>query len=80
MIYAYSRLKRILAERNLIVPQLYKRIREGGMRVNLKSLCPLNNGSQPVERLDLRVAGAICQACDTPLSELITFEIPKAKL
>ena len=78
--YAYSRLKRILGERNLTVQELHKRIRKGGMRVNLKSLYRLNNESHPVERLDLRVAGAICQACDTPLSELIAFEIPKAKL
>ena len=80
IIYAYARLKRLLGEPNLTVPELYERARKSGMRVNLKSLYCLNNESQPVERLDLRVAGAICQACDTPLSELITFEIPKAKL
>ena len=62
MIYAYSRLQRILGEPNLTVPELYERVLKGGIRVNLKSLYCLNNESQPVEHLDLRVAEAICEA------------------
>jgi hypothetical protein len=30
--------------------------------------------TSPVERLDLRIAGAICQVCAVPLSEWIIFE------
>jgi hypothetical protein len=77
---AYSRLKRVLDERKLTVPELLRRIKRAGMKVNLKSLYRLSNEHQPVERLDLRVAGAICRVCDVPLSELITFEVPKRRL
>jgi hypothetical protein len=77
---AYSRLKRLLGERNITVPELYKRIQPRGMQVNLKSLYRLSREHQPLACLDLRVAGAICQGCEVPLSELIIFETPKATL
>ena len=80
MLHAYSRLKQVLAERELTVPRLLQRIERQGMRVNLKSLYRLSNDRQPVERLDLRVAGVICQVCQVPLSELIVFEPPKPRL
>jgi hypothetical protein len=59
-----------------MVPALQKRIQQRGMQVNLKNLYRLSRAHQPLARLDLRVAGAICQVCDVPLSELITFETP----
>lgn len=74
MIQAYSQLKCVLSARKMTVPELYRRITQHGMRVNLKSLYRLSHEHQPLERLDLRVAGAICQVCDVALSELITFE------
>ena len=77
---AYSRLKRVLDQRRMTVPELHKRIEQVGMNVNLKSLYRLSKEHQPLERLDLRVAGAICQVCEVPLSELITFEMPKRRL
>jgi hypothetical protein len=77
---AYSRLKRLLGERKITVPELYKRIKQRGMHVNLKSLYRLSREHQPLARLDLRVAGAICQVCEVPLSELIIFETPEATL
>src|SRR6266849_1438341 len=80
MLHAYSRLKQILAEQDLTVPQLWRRIQQQGLRVNLKSLYRLSNKRQPVERLDLRVAGVICQVCRLPLSELIIFEPPRPRL
>lgn len=80
MVHAYSRLKQVLAEQELTVPALCRRIQQRGLRVNVKSLYRLSNDRQPVERLDLRVAGIICQVCRVPLSELITFEPPKARL
>jgi len=80
MTQAYSRLKRLLSERNITVPELQKRIQQRGMHVNLKSLYRLSREHQPLARLDLRVAGAICQVCEVPLSELITFETPKGTL
>jgi hypothetical protein len=62
------------------VPELHRRMRKQGLRINLKSLYRLNKDQQPLERLDLRVAGAICQIFDLPLSELIAFESPRTKL
>jgi Cro/C1-type HTH DNA-binding domain len=80
MTQAHSRLKRLLGERNITVPELQKCIKQRGMHVNLKSLYRLSREHQPLARLDLRVAGAICQVCEVPLSELITFETPKRML
>ena len=72
--YAYSRLKRLLKQQKMSVPELHRRIRGQGLHINVKSLYRLSNDSQPVDRLDMRVAGAICQVCAIPLSEWIVFE------
>src|SRR5437762_1170553 len=80
MVQAFSRLKRVLDEQNMTVPQLHRRLREQGLHINLKSLYRLNNDQQPLQRLDLGVAGAICQVFTLPLSELIAFETPQHKL
>jgi hypothetical protein len=80
MLHAYSRLKRVLQEQNVTVAELHRRLREQGLRTNLKSLYRLSNAEQPLKRLDLRVAGAICEALALPLSELIAFETGKEKL
>lgn len=80
MLQAYSCLKRVLGDRQWSVPELHRRIRQRGVRVNLKSLYRLNHEGQPLERLDLRVAGVICHVCQVPLSELITFHQPTDKL
>jgi DNA-binding Xre family transcriptional regulator len=74
MVQAYSHLERVLSERRMSVPELRRRILRRGVNVNLKSLYRLSKERQPLERLDLRVAGAICQACEVPLSRLIVFE------
>ena len=79
MLQAYSRLKRILSKHKMTVPELHRRIRESGMSVTLKSLYRLNDGAQPLERLDLRLAGAICRACRTQLSDWIVFQKSSAK-
>jgi hypothetical protein len=79
MVEAFSRLKHVLKEQDLTVPELHRRLRQQGLRINLKSLYRLSN-DQPLQRLDLRVAGAICQIFDLPLSELIVFETPVRKL
>ncbi len=75
MVQAYSRLKRLLGERKLTIPELHRRIRQQSMNVNLKSLYRLSNEHRPLERLDLRVAGIICQVCQIALSDLISFEM-----
>ena len=80
MVHAFSRLKRVLGEQNMTVPELHRRLRDQGLRINLKSLYRLSDDRQPLQRLDLRVAGAICQTFTLPLSELIAFEAPDKKL
>jgi Cro/C1-type HTH DNA-binding domain len=80
MIQAYSRLRNILAQRDLSVPELHRRIEGQGQHVNLKSLYRLNDEHRPLTRLDLGVAGVICQVCRVRLSELITFEAAAQKL
>ena len=72
--YAYSRLNRVLQQQRLSIPELQRRMRGQGLEVNIKSLYRLRDDTQPVERLDMRMAGAICQACAVPLSEWIVFE------
>lgn len=80
MYEAYSRLKRVLRQRNLSVPELQRRILLRGVKVNLKSLYRLSDEQRPLERLDMRVTGAICAVCDVSLSELISFEETVMKL
>ena len=77
---AYSHLNRILQRQELSIPELHRRLRTRGFQVNVKSLYRLSNANQPLERLDMRVAGAICQVCTVPLSEWIVFEEETANL
>jgi hypothetical protein len=80
VVHAFSQLKRVLGERKLSIPQLQRRLEERGLIVNLKSLYRLAKDDQPLERLNLRVAGMICQVCDVPLSKLIAFELTEIRL
>src|SRR5262245_52961378 len=80
MATAYSRLKRMLDTHNLSVPELHRQIERRGVHVTVKSLYRLADEHKPLERLDLRVAGAICQVCNVPISELITFQTSRTKL
>ncbi len=80
MVHAFSQLKTVLGERKMSVPELRRRLVEQGLSVNLKSLYRLVKDDLPLERLNLRVAGVICQVCDVPLSRLIAFEMTEARL
>jgi Cro/C1-type HTH DNA-binding domain len=77
---AFSRLNRLLGEQNMSVPELHRRITRSGVRVNLKSLYRLAHDQEPLERLDLRVAGAVCEVCRVPLSDLIAFTPESTRL
>jgi hypothetical protein len=80
MVQAFSLLKHVLGERKLTISQLQRRLAEHGLTVNLKSLYRLTRDDQPLERLNLRVAGMICQVCNLPLSKLIAFESTEFRL
>ncbi len=73
MLQAYSRLMHVLNQRKMTLPELRQRLEQRGVRVSAKSLHRLGNEHRSLRRLDLRVAGAICQVCEAPLSELIAF-------
>jgi plasmid replication initiation protein len=60
MIMAYSRLQKILRDRRWTVPELYRRLQQQGLDVNIKSLYRLNDAHQPLTRLDLQVPCAGC--------------------
>ncbi len=77
---AYSRLKYLLKQQQLSVPELHRRIRGKGLRINIKSLYRLSDENQPVERLDMHVAGAICEVCAVPLTTWIIFEEEEERL
>jgi hypothetical protein len=77
---AYSHLRHILRQQRLSIPELHRRILDNGLRINIKSLYRLSDEDHPVERLDLRVAGAICHACAVPLSAWIVFEEENGRL
>lgn len=76
---AYSRLRAVLADRNVTVFHLHRQLSSAGFPVNIKSLYRLAS-DEPLQKVDLRVAGAVCRACGVEIGDLITFEKPRAKL
>lgn len=80
MIQAFSRLPEILGRQNLTVPELHRRMKRRDWDVNIKTLYRLNDAHSPLTRLDLRVAGAICQLCDVNLADLVDFSHGDARL
>ena len=76
---AYSQLRIILAKLNLTVFQLHRRLGEAGFPVNIKSLYRLAS-EEPLQKIDLRIAAAICQTCGVSLGELITLDKPRTRL
>ena len=76
---AYSRLASILARQNLSVLALQRTLEEAGVPVNIKSLYRLAEDG-PLQKIDLRIAAAICKVCAVSLGELISFEKPPSQL
>ncbi len=70
---AYSRLKTVLKQQDATLDELRSLLEATGIRVGSRALARLGDESKPLERLDLRLAGAICQVCEVSLSELIVF-------
>ena len=76
---AFSRLGLILSQRNLSVLALQRKLEDAGAPVNVKSLYRLAEDA-PLQKIDLRIAAAICKACGLELGDLISFEKPQAQL
>jgi len=75
----WSNLGMLLAEHNMSVLALHKRLQEKGVSVNLKSLYRLA-GSQPLQKIDARIVKPICLLMGVDLSELIPLEKPQVSL
>ena len=76
---AYSRLGLLLARENVSVLGLHRKLAAKGVPVNIKSLYRLAEEA-PLQKVDLRIAAAICRLLNIALGDLITFEKPKAQL
>jgi hypothetical protein len=75
----WSNLGMLLAEHNMSVLALHKRLQQKGVSVNLKSLYRLA-GSQPLQKIDARIVKPVCLVLGADLSELITLEKPQVTL
>jgi DNA-binding Xre family transcriptional regulator len=76
---AYSQLGMILARENVSVLALQRKLAAAGVPVNVKSLYRLAEDA-PVQKIDLRIAAAICRTFDIALDDLISLDKPKAQL
>ncbi len=76
---AYSTLGLILARENVSVLGLQRKLAAAGVPVNVKSLYRLVE-EVPLQKIDLRIAAAICQLFRIALGDLITFEKPNTRL
>jgi DNA-binding Xre family transcriptional regulator len=76
---AWSTLPNLLAEKNLTVVDLHQILRKRGFEVNKKSLYRLT-ASQPIQKLDITIVRAVCEALEVRLQDLIQFQKPKFEL
>jgi DNA-binding Xre family transcriptional regulator len=76
---AYSQLGMILARENVSVLALQRKLAAAGVPVNVKSLYRLAEDA-PLQKIDLRIAAAICRTLDIALDDLISLDKPKAQL
>jgi DNA-binding Xre family transcriptional regulator len=75
---AYSKLKTVLEEKSLSTADLVRTIAEQGNRINPKSIYRLADPEEPIEKADMRVISAICQALSVGIGDILTFEEPDA--
>lgn len=73
---AWSRLKSVLDRDGLTTADLVRRVSEQGDRINAKSLYRLADPQEPLEKVDMRVIGAVCQALAVEIGDILTFEEP----
>jgi len=73
---AYSRLKTLLNDQGLNTADLVRKIADQGDRINPKSIYRLADPEEPLEKADMRVISAICQALGVHIGDILTFEEP----
>ena len=74
---AYSRLKWVLERQGLTTADLVRRVSEQGDRINPKSLYRMADPEEPLEKVDMRVIAAVCQALGVGIGDLLTFDEPE---
>lgn len=74
---AYSRLKGLLDQQGLTTADLVRRVSEQGDRINAKSLYRLADPEEPLEKVDMRVIAAVCQALTVGIGDVLTFDEPE---
>ena len=68
---AHSRLRSVLSERQMNVPDLGRKLRDEGVRVNIKTLYQLAQESRSLGRVDVQLVESICHVLDVPLTDII---------
>jgi hypothetical protein len=76
---AYSHLPEILSKSRLKLTDLQRRLSEAGVHVNPKTLYRLTS-TAPLQKIDTRVIGAICHACDVGIEDVIIFDQPRDEI
>ena len=72
----FSLIGQVLSERNWLVADLEKRLRERGHNFNRKTIYRLTHPI-PMQRVDAIILRAVGEELQVPLERLITFDIPK---
>ncbi|HWF18459.1 MAG TPA: hypothetical protein VG754_04300 [Verrucomicrobiae bacterium] len=78
-INAYSHLTTVLNVRKIAIPELRRQMLKLGVPVNIKSLYRLAS-PEPLQKIDLRILGAICRTCHVGIQEVIDFNKPSMAL
>ena len=73
---AFSRLTSITHAQGLTTAALVRRVQDQGDRVNPKSIYRLADPEEPLEKVDMRVIAAVCQALNVGIAEILTFDAP----
>src|SRR5580692_11041082 len=73
---AFSRLKSVLERQGSTTADLVRKISESGDRVNAKSIYRLADPEEALEKVDMRVISAVCEALGIGIGDLLTFDQP----
>lgn len=76
---AYSHLGEVLSSLKITIPELKRQMERLGVAVNIKSLYRLIS-PEPLQKIDTRIVGAICQTCQVGIEDVIEFSKPQTAL
>jgi DNA-binding Xre family transcriptional regulator len=73
---AFSKLKSVLERQGCTTADLVRKISESGDRVNAKSIYRLADPEEALEKVDMRVISAVCEALGVGIGDILTFDPP----